>query len=128
MSDEAQGEAAFSEEQWEMVDRPTTEATEREEAREIEETIDEGEKRGRKRKRNPDSWKRNERKRLRNAGLSYVNRQKKVVQGRAVKAKGCTTCRSKCNTHMNKEQRAEIFNKFWGMGGKNRQGFCDTSH
>ncbi len=58
---------------------------------------------------------------MRNAGLSYINCQKKVVQGRAVKAKDCTTCRRKCSTHINEEQRADIFNHFWGMEDKNRQ-------
>lgn len=54
--------------------------------------------RGRKRKREPDSWQRNQHKRLRNAGLSYVSRNKKSVPGRAVKPKDYMTCRYKCNT------------------------------
>lgn len=53
--------------------------------------------RGTKSKREPDSWQRNQRKCLRNTGLSYMNRNSKSVPARAVKPKDCRTCRCKCN-------------------------------
>lgn len=75
--------------------------------------------RGRKRKREPDSWQRNQRKRLRNAGLSYIDRSNKTA--RAVKSKDCRTCRYKCNAKVGEPEWQDIFKHFWEMGDKNRQ-------
>lgn len=88
---------------------------------ELEVRDDVEQQRGRKRKREPDKWQRNQRKCLRNAGLSYINSKKKSVVAWAVRAKDCTTCRYKCNAKVGEPERQDIFKHFWEMGDKNRQ-------
>lgn len=88
---------------------------------ELEARDDVEQQRGRKRKREPDNWQRNQRKRLRNAGLSYINNNNKSVLARTVKPKDCTTCRYKCNQKVGEPERQEMLKHFWEMGDKDRQ-------
>ncbi|XP_053396810.1 uncharacterized protein LOC128556283 [Mercenaria mercenaria] len=77
--------------------------------------------RGRKRKRNPEKWTRNIRKRLKNSGKKFYNRNGKVVSGRYVKP-GCgQKCRYKCQVNFNSEERDCIFHKYWGLGNIEQQ-------
>ena len=71
-------------------------------------------KRGRRRVRNPELWKRNITKRRRNSGKSYEGRGGKQQRSRKIK-KGCGDgCKYKCHQNVSEEMREEIFYLFWG--------------
>uniref|UniRef100_A0A6P7G6N3 Uncharacterized protein LOC114334635 n=1 Tax=Diabrotica virgifera virgifera TaxID=50390 RepID=A0A6P7G6N3_DIAVI len=59
----------------------------------------------RKRKRNPDNWRRNRIKKLRNSGKAYVNWKSKQVSERIMKPPCPTTCRLKCQTKFQEKHR-----------------------
>ncbi|QQP40799.1 Uncharacterized protein FKW44_014967 [Caligus rogercresseyi] len=85
------------------------------------ENENQGEQRGRKRQRNPDSWKRNIKKRLRISGQSYANGKNINVPARKVKEKDCAACRYKCNSNFPEPERQNIFDQFWSMVDVSRQ-------
>lgn len=85
------------------------------------ENENQGEQRGRKRQRNPDSWKINIKKRLRISGQSYANGKNINVPARKVKEKDCATCRYKCNSNFPEPERQNIFDQFWSMADVSRQ-------
>lgn len=89
----------------------------------VEETRGEREiqQRGRKRKRDPDNWKKNVRKRLRNTGQSYVNSKNIHIPVRKVRGKDCASCRYKCNHNFPQSVREVILDQFWAMGDVARQ-------
>ncbi|CAG5038303.1 unnamed protein product [Parnassius apollo] len=62
----------------------------------------------RKRKMQPELWKSNVAKRLRNAGKEYVGKNNKVIRERRL-GPGCTEkCKLKCNTKLDDETRRHI--------------------
>lgn len=74
-------------------------------------------KKSRKRQRNPQAWKQNLAKTLRNSGKEYVShsKSKKTMPARSLK-KPCTKkCRLKCTDNINEVDRNTIFNSYWGM-------------
>ncbi|XP_028136093.2 uncharacterized protein LOC126892938 [Diabrotica virgifera virgifera] len=75
----------------------------------------------RKRKRNPDNWRRNRIKKLRNSGKAYVNWKSKQVSERIMKPPCPTTCRLKCQTKFQEKHRVQIFQDFWKLGDINYQ-------
>ena len=79
------------------------------------------EKRGRKRKRNEENWKRNIHKRQRNTGKSYVSRTGKIRSARTLK-RGCAhTCRYKCKSKFSESERQSIFHSYWQLGDVDKQ-------
>ena len=74
----------------------------------------------RKRKGNPDKWKKTVRKRLRLAGEEYLNSLGTVRPKRQMKS-GCGKCRYKCSTNINEEERQNIFASYWNLGSHERQ-------
>lgn len=73
-------------------------------------------KRTRKRRKDIENWADNKRKKTRNCGLEYTNRQGKIVEKRELK-KPCNlrTCAYNCK-NFTEEDRREIFSKFWEIG------------
>ena len=76
--------------------------------------------RGRKRKREPKTWKRNVAKQRCNSGDSYINKHGVERPGRGMK-KPCGTCRNKCSSIYTHENRQNIFHSFWQLGDINKQ-------
>ena len=75
----------------------------------------------RKRKCTPEIWKRNVRKRNRDAGLEYVSQKGKNISARQVKAVNCSKCRYKCSEKLTDESREQIFNAYWALQDYTRQ-------
>ncbi|RVE39906.1 hypothetical protein evm_015444 [Chilo suppressalis] len=80
-------------------------------------------KKGRKRSKNPDQWKQNKIKRLRNTGRSYVSlaKSQKNVSSRYLKEPCTDKCRLKCLTKINTDCRYELFRNFWDLGDLAKQ-------
>lgn len=70
-----------------------------------------------KRKRNPEEWACNKRKKLRNTGKSYVNSKGRVVNERKM-LENCalSRCRSNCHTKISDQDRQKNFKIFWSLG------------
>ena len=79
-----------------------------------------GNRGSRKRLRDADNWKVNIRKRNRNSGLEYVDRNGNVRSCKTMKA-GCTNCSKKCHEMISHSDRECIFKEFWNLGNINRQ-------
>ncbi|XP_049317002.1 uncharacterized protein LOC125779776 [Bactrocera dorsalis] len=60
-------------------------------------------------------WKREERKRKRNSGDSYVTRKRKPIQEKQFSNLDCK-CTKKCFNKITEEQRNKIFEAFWKIG------------
>ncbi|KAL4716699.1 hypothetical protein ACJJTC_004818 [Scirpophaga incertulas] len=73
-------------------------------------------KKGRKRKRNEESWKQNKAKSLRNAGKSYMSKKNKVTKPRSVQPSCGDKCRLKCCEKITVDQRQAIFDVYWNLG------------
>ena len=70
----------------------------------------------RKRKRNPDSWKKNIRKSKRQSGEKYINSRGNEQAARSVKTKkDCTKCKFRCSSNISDEDGSVIFKEFWAM-------------
>lgn len=80
-------------------------------------------KKGRKRQRNEDKWKRNIDKKLRNKGQLYESHcaSKKMRKERQMKSPCKETCKLKCSSKFNDENRKELFSGFWELGDIERQ-------
>ncbi len=75
----------------------------------------------RRKKAQPNLWKRNVVAYKKNSGLSYVTRTGKSVSGRTMK-KGCTEkCRINCQKKFDETLRNDIFNQYWNKGDINLQ-------
>ncbi|XP_062529653.1 uncharacterized protein LOC134200558 [Bombyx mori] len=79
-------------------------------------TPQEEKKKGRKRKRNEESWKQNEAKTLRNAGKRYISKKNKVIKPRSVQPPCGNQCRLKCCEKITVDQRQTIFDVYWNLG------------
>ncbi|CAH0718934.1 unnamed protein product, partial [Brenthis ino] len=85
----------------------------------IEEEIEIIKKKGRKRTSNPQKWKQNLNKILRNSGRSYETTKKKTVAAREVKPPCTDKCRLKCYEKFTSLQRQAIFDTYWNIGELN---------
>ncbi|KAK6174152.1 hypothetical protein SNE40_017481 [Patella caerulea] len=77
--------------------------------------------RSRKRKRDPENWKRTVCHRRRISGKSYVNRSGKTVPEKTPKQVNCSNCRFKCNDNFSENKRHEICSNFYSLADVNRQ-------
>ena len=72
---------------------------------------------GRERKRNSEFWKRNVAKLRKNSGKSYISNVSGKLVERKVIGLGCSfSCRYKCHSKFNKEDRENIFHEYWQLG------------
>ncbi|XP_063447327.1 uncharacterized protein LOC134726858 [Mytilus trossulus] len=69
----------------------------------------------RNRKANPETWKKNIRKKLRLSGKEYISAKGKVVEEKKVKSVDCSKCTYKCNLGIDDEHRQQIFTTFWSL-------------
>ncbi|XP_064076612.1 uncharacterized protein LOC135194702 [Vanessa tameamea] len=93
------------------IESTTTEIVINQEFRENT-TPQEEKKKGRKRKRNEQSWKQNKAKSLRNAGKQYISKKNKTSKSRSVQS----PCSDKCSEKITAEQRQTIFDAYWNLG------------
>ncbi|XP_052755623.1 uncharacterized protein LOC128202420 [Galleria mellonella] len=101
------------------INEPTiTEVAKNQEIRQYTTLLEEneGEKKGRKRKRKEESWKQNKAKSLRNAGKSYINMKNKTINPRSVQLPCGIQCRLKCCKKITADQRQTIFDMYWNLG------------
>ena len=75
----------------------------------------------RKKKRNPNMWKRNIRKVQRNKCQEYINEKGKRITARSMKSINCTKWRFKCSDKISNEKRQSIFESYWNIGNFERQ-------
>lgn len=80
-------------------------------------------KRGRKKSRNPQTWKQNKVQKLRNSGKPYtsLSTSSKSIPGRSVKAPCTDRCRLKCKENINEESRLALFGAFWELADLYKQ-------
>lgn len=80
-------------------------------------------KKGRKRQRNEDKWKRNIDKKLSNKGQLYESHcvSKTMRKERQMKSQCNETCKLKYSFKFNDENRKELFSRFWKLGDIERQ-------
>ena len=72
--------------------------------------------RGRKRKRNEASWKRNIAKKLRNEGKPYNSLKTGQDRSQRLMGNGCgQSCKFKCNEKIHQSEREKIFHSFWQL-------------
>lgn len=73
-------------------------------------------KKTRKRKKNPNEWKRNKIKSLRNSGQAYVTLNKRTpVAQRQMKPPCGANCKLKCSVKFTEEERSKLFHKYWDL-------------
>lgn len=68
---------------------------------------------GRKRKANPQAWKRNVEAAARHEGLEYETKTKRIVERKQVKESCPDTCKLKCKENVPEDIRQNINSKFW---------------
>lgn len=81
-------------------------------------------KASRKRTANPENWRCNKAKMLRNLGKAYVTNSKtnkRVIPERQLRNPCTDKCKFKCFEKITVEQRKTIFNQYWAMGELQRQ-------
>ncbi|XP_072387122.1 uncharacterized protein [Diabrotica undecimpunctata] len=74
----------------------------------------------RKRSANPEEWRRNKVKKLRNSGKSYKSNKGTIMHARQMKEACSQTCRLKCFEN-SVDIRTHIHRKFWDLGNINLQ-------
>lgn len=80
----------------------------------------------RKRKRNPETWKRNVAKVQRQAGKSYINTKGEIQPARKVKSEGCSnpaSCPFKCMNKINLSGRQAIHDSYWELNDSEKRHF-----
>lgn len=96
---------------------------------EVDETLPEG-VRSRKRTRNPGKWSRNQMKKRRNAGETYLTAKTKdkpsrMVPGRTIRPVACggkmKSCSSDCRANFSEEDRTDLFNEYWDLNDNDKQ-------
>ena len=75
----------------------------------------------RKRHANPDTLKKNIRKKLRQSGKAYISATGQHVPARSMKGKDCSKCKFKCSEKISEGQRQKIFDAFWNLQSHDRQ-------
>lgn len=78
-------------------------------------------KRKRRKVADPDSWKMNKRRKMRNSGQEYLSCRGKIMAGRHVSPKDCSKCKKKCNESFSEEDREKIHKAFWGLCDSEKQ-------
>lgn len=75
-------------------------------------------KKGVKRKRNENTWKRNLNKKFRNSGKAYEMHTagNKVREERKMGPPCTEKCKVKCSIKFNEEERMQIFTSYWDLG------------
>ena len=68
----------------------------------------------------PDSWKKNIRKRARNLGQEYTRSTGEVAPAHKVRDAKCA-CRFKCESSISEDQRQAIFKEYWETDSQERQ-------
>lgn len=76
--------------------------------------------RGRKRKKNEDTWKKRKRQNLRNSGLAYHSVKGKEISKKCFTNAPCH-CKKNCNQKFTEEERKRIFESFWKLGDFSKQ-------
>ncbi|CAG4956054.1 unnamed protein product [Parnassius apollo] len=84
--------------------------------------------RGRKRTRNPTTWKKNVAKRLKNSGQTYISvNTKKLNQGKTMGPSCTSKCWLSCAAKFTEQKRTEIFKSYWKLESVERQrGFLNA--
>lgn len=92
------------------------------------EPISSQKKRGRKRTRNPNNWKKNIAKKLKNSGHEYRSlKTGKTVPARKIGPACTDKCRLACSSHFTEEKRMQIFHSYWELGSVERhRGFLNS--
>lgn len=78
-------------------------------------------KRIRKRKAEPDIWKRNERKIKRMSGKSYQTRKHIIMPEKKPSYINCSRCRFKCSDKISLERQQILHQEYWGLADADRQ-------
>lgn len=80
-------------------------------------------KKGRKRKRDENTWKRSLNKKFRNTGREYEMhcKEKKVRSARAIKPPCTEKCKLECSSKFTEEERKAIFQSYWDLGNLDKQ-------
>lgn len=76
-----------------------------------------------KKRRLPDTWKQNIRKKLRQAGQEYLSQRGKVMKAKHVKPPCVNSCFYMCTQHFSDSDRNEIFSKFWNLSDEEKNSF-----
>ncbi|CAH2088096.1 unnamed protein product [Euphydryas editha] len=84
--------------------------------------------RGRKRTRNPTTWKKSVAKQLKNSGQTYISvNTKKLNQGKTMGPTCTSKCRLSCTAKFTKQKRMEILKFYWKLESVERQrGFLNA--
>lgn len=69
--------------------------------------------------RQPEKWKKNIRKKLRNSGQEYISTKNKLMPARVMRER-CDDCKFECE-EIKDSQRLDIFKDFWALGTKEHQ-------
>ncbi|CAC5379352.1 unnamed protein product [Mytilus coruscus] len=75
----------------------------------------------RKKKANPESWKKNIRKIKCQSGMEYVSDTGKTVKARSIKNHACSKCRFRCADKLSEDERLSLFNDYWNLKSYERQ-------
>lgn len=75
----------------------------------------------RKRKRNPEKWKKNIRKSKKTQGQEYFSVSGKVQAAKSVKPHSCGNCKFKCGEKFTEEERQLIFEFYYNLNNYERQ-------
>ncbi|CAG5005425.1 unnamed protein product [Parnassius apollo] len=76
-------------------------------------------KKGKKRIRNPQKWKKNISKELKNSGKEYVSRTGKNIDAKVMRPP--CNCRLQCRNQFSEDQRRQIFESYWNLASIQRQ-------
>lgn len=71
--------------------------------------------------RDPESWQKNIRKKLRNTGQPYISVRGQLREGRKVREKDCSACKKNCNVNFPESVRQDIHESYWGLGDIEKQ-------
>ncbi|CAG9825704.1 unnamed protein product [Phaedon cochleariae] len=85
-------------------------------------------KKTRKRSAEPQQWKQNQIKRLRNLGMSYKTRHDKTIRAKECQPACNDRCRLKCSSFMTEEKRKELLTHYWALGDIEKQRLFIDKH
>ena len=85
-------------------------------------------RRGRKRQRNQDQWRRNVQKRLRDTGEAHISTTGKAKPARRMGPCCGHSCTYKCSSTFSHEVREKIFTNYWSNGDKREQRLFILKH
>lgn len=78
-------------------------------------------KKGKKRTRNPEKWKKNKAKLLKNSGKGYQSRTGKIVKERVMGPVCSNRCQLSCSVKVKDDIRAKLFEEYWNLASLQRQ-------